>query len=525
MLKTSEPLQTRPVSHSEEGVVSPLRAEEIKRASQSPHVLARHAATLIAVQSAIQLDLGAPPRVNDKLGVATFRAAQEDGTPCIVKVYSELYLSPSTSEKRPPEERAREEVSSLRRFAVNNPNSDRAPRLLPPGLLDFGTEELPFCAVVENVISGASLSALAATQPLSFSEQEKICQEFVTLLKELRLANVVHRDINPDHLFWDAEAEKLRIIDFNSAKGEALPSFTNVTGTGVQAWYPLKRIAGDASFTDDIYAGAMSLLCTFSGLDPWDVILHLCQTGVASEKVPDLSVLVKGQISPSLLSLLSKGIHPDDKSRFQTVEEFSDALKLAVGSRAADQATLAATLPLSEDTMREIKSRLLLLMIRSFRPICSELEDPLLHRLAFSVAATGSVAAILLATQLPLHVQLVTIAGMLGGGLVAATAQRSVIEKMREWQETGERDPRNFGSIEPLMKTFIDHTKNVITPIGIAATFSLLSAPFSTDASVILAAIAGQLLVNNSPTFLLKSRVKAFALKVERALSKYPILR
>jgi serine/threonine-protein kinase len=143
---------------------------------------------------------------------------------------------------------------------------------------------------------------------------------------------VIHRDLKPSNLFVARDATgrpTLKILDFGVAKGRGDSELTS-TGVivGTPAYMAPEQARG-ASYADtrsDLYAIGAVLYRMVTGKSPYSdsdaggTLIRLM------EESPPRPSLVERSISPGLEAVIEKAMARDPKQRYQTAEEFEDAL-------------------------------------------------------------------------------------------------------------------------------------------------------------------------------------------------------
>ncbi|MGV3526380.1 MAG: serine/threonine protein kinase [Candidatus Sericytochromatia bacterium] len=181
-----------------------------------------------------------------------------------------------------------------------------------------GLLELPdgiFC-LVQQALPGESLQTqIQQRGPLGEAECVSLAVQALLLLESLHRLQpaLIHCDIKPSNLLWDAE-QRLRLIDFGSAQsgGEAVLS-ESLSGT--VGYMPPEQMAGRPVPASDLYALGITLVVLLSAQRPEDF----------PDGRLDLYALLKG-LSPPLLNWLEVLIHPDPALRFQDAREALEAL-------------------------------------------------------------------------------------------------------------------------------------------------------------------------------------------------------
>lgn len=200
--------------------------------------------------------------------------------------------------------------------------------------------------VMERLVGRSLAAELAARQRLPLDEAVRFTLELLSALGAAHSIGVVHRDIKPENLFVCREAGKppfLKVLDFGVAR--VLPGASDApapplppTETGMVMGTPRfvspegavgQRVDGRA----DLYATGLVLFIMIAGRGPFDDVLG--NSGVlaahANEKPPVLSKVAPEPIPHELDDVLARALRKEPSKRFQTADEFAQALVGATG--------------------------------------------------------------------------------------------------------------------------------------------------------------------------------------------------
>ncbi len=178
-------------------------------------------------------------------------------------------------------------------------------------LLDYFVEDHRAYLVLEH-IDGASLKELVEKQgPLPEPQVKALAEQMCKILSYLHnlAPPVVHRDFTPDNLILSMDGT-LKLIDFNVAQEQE--STTIGTVVGKHAYLPPEQFRGLPTCQSDIFALGATLHYLLTGEDPEPI--SVSHPAKANPKV-----------SQELDSIVAKATAPDQKKRFQNIEELSSA--------------------------------------------------------------------------------------------------------------------------------------------------------------------------------------------------------
>lgn len=143
----------------------------------------------------------------------------------------------------------------------------------------------------------------------------KIASQLAEIVDYLhsRTPPIIHRDITPDNLVYDADTGLVTLIDF----GAANEFVGNMTGTlvGKQCYLPPEQFRGKAEPASDIYAIGGTMHFMLTGEDP--VPITACNPRQANEK-----------LSEEISNLIERATAQELEERIATASELSKELAL-----------------------------------------------------------------------------------------------------------------------------------------------------------------------------------------------------
>ena len=70
------------------------------------------------------------------------------------------------------------------------------------------------CYLVEEFCPGITLSRLLKQGALEMSDFYRIAKQLVMGLRDIHKAGVIHKDVNPSNIMYDAESGRVVLLDF-----------------------------------------------------------------------------------------------------------------------------------------------------------------------------------------------------------------------------------------------------------------------------------------------------------------------
>jgi serine/threonine-protein kinase len=148
--------------------------------------------------------------------------------------------------------------------------------------------------------------------------------------------NVVHRDIKPANIMYEPASDTVKVTDFGIAR--ITDSSKTKTGMvlGTPSYMSPEQLAGKKiDGRSDLFSLAVTLYQFLCGRLPFDGdSMAQLMFKIANEPAPDI-LQYNPQVSPALAAFLDRAMAKDAGQRFQTGEEFAQALRACVAGPAA----------------------------------------------------------------------------------------------------------------------------------------------------------------------------------------------
>lgn len=279
-------------------------------------------------------------------------------------------------------------------------------------IYDFGWAQLSdggrFFLVME-LLSGTSLAEEISTgRPFPLLRIGSIIVQVLSALGEAHAHTVTHRDAKPDNIILQRArdgSDRIKLIDFGIAKSQGRRKLT-ATGQflGTPNYMAPEQILGhDVQGGADLYAVGSILfeLLTAKALFDDDSVDKILQQQLGAPRPDPRSVAPERSIPDEIAEICLKAIDLDPAKRFQTAEEFADAvhavLPVAESGRVSNvphvskrpqPPTSAAPTPPSASIPVKIQSEPLQIAPSIASPAPSS-TPPQSHRYRWSVANIG----------------------------------------------------------------------------------------------------------------------------------------
>src|SRR6185503_6008826 len=223
--------------------------------------------------------------------------------------------------------------------------AETAGRLSHPNIVtiyDAG-EEHDLCYIAMERLKGGDL--VSFSKPGSLLPPSKVISIVARAAEALGYAHkqgVVHRDIKPANLMYHPDTDTLKVTDFGIAR--LTDSSKTKTGMvlGTPSFMSPEQLAGKRiEGRSDLFSLAVSLYQLLSGKLPFEgESMAQLMFKIANEPPIDIRS-VNPAIAPGLVQFLDKAMAKNPDDRYQSGEEFAQALRVAPAAGAASAAGIA----------------------------------------------------------------------------------------------------------------------------------------------------------------------------------------
>jgi serine/threonine-protein kinase len=209
-------------------------------------------------------------------------------------------------------------------------------------------------AMVMELLDGQTLSRMIGQRgPIP----QHICVPMVTQalagVGEAHRRSIIHRDLKPANLML-CKSGVVKVMDFGIAKIEQAPGLTRTTTVMGTPYYMAPEQVDPGRFgmsrvdaRADIYAMGITLYELLAGEVPFRGATEFSIQRAHLEQAPQPPTVYYPHIAPAVVEAVLRAIAKDPRDRFQSAEEFADALEKAQVS-ALDYNERAASSPLPQ---------------------------------------------------------------------------------------------------------------------------------------------------------------------------------
>ena len=213
--------------------------------------------------------------------------------------------------------------------------AETAGRLSHPHIVtiyDAG-EEHDLCYIAMELLKGGDL--VPFTKPGNLLPQDKVVSIVARVAEALGYAHrqgVVHRDVKPANVMYYMDTDAVKVTDFGIAR--LTDSSKTKTGMvlGTPSYMSPEQLAGKKiEGRSDLFSLAVSLYQLLCGRLPFEgESMAQLMFKISSEPPTDI-LSINPAVPPALVAFLARALAKNPDERFQTGEEFAQALRAAAG--------------------------------------------------------------------------------------------------------------------------------------------------------------------------------------------------
>ncbi|MBN2433457.1 MAG: protein kinase [Acidobacteria bacterium] len=201
--------------------------------------------------------------------------------------------------------------------------------------------------MVMEFVEGQTFEQLIKSRgPLPFQEIVPLFQQALFGLSRAHRMGIIHRDIKPANVIVNREGV-VKVMDFGIARvvGESRLTRTGLA-VGTLFYMPPEQIQGkEVDYRADIYALGLTIYELLTGTLPFRATTEFEIMQAHVKEIPKPPSKVYPYLPKVFDKVVLRALEKDPARRYQTVEEFSQALGQAMqeAMRAAPQTTLGQT--------------------------------------------------------------------------------------------------------------------------------------------------------------------------------------
>ncbi|WP_224362321.1 serine/threonine protein kinase [Hyalangium versicolor] len=225
-----------------------------------------------------------------------------------------------------------------------------ASRLRHPNVItiyDFGRAPDNTCYYVMELLEGESLKELVKRDgPMSLGRAVNILEQAGRGLAHAHEQNAVHRDLKPHNIMVQQLDGKdfVKVLDFGLVKALEQDEEDQLTSTGqvlgTPQYMPPEQAGGElVDQRSDLYSLTGVLFFCLTGTSPFGAnTVRKALTAALTQTVPPVNSKRQGAPVPSTIdAFMQKGLAREKEDRFQSTEEFIEAMLDAVADLTPEQ--------------------------------------------------------------------------------------------------------------------------------------------------------------------------------------------
>ncbi len=193
--------------------------------------------------------------------------------------------------------------------------------------------------MIMEFVEGATLEKLASESPLPVDRVLDYATQTLSALSFAHSHGVIHRDIKPANIMITTHGQ-VKLMDFGIAKNADEMHLTRPGMTIGSVYYmsPEQVRGGTVDARSDLYSLGVTLYEALTGRKPFRADTSFSVLNAHLNEAPVPPIEVNAELSPELNSIILRALAKSPADRFQTAQEFHDALKALIepaGARAA----------------------------------------------------------------------------------------------------------------------------------------------------------------------------------------------
>jgi serine/threonine-protein kinase len=225
-----------------------------------------------------------------------------------------------------------------------------ASRLRHPNVItiyDFGRAPDSTCYYVMELLEGESLKEIVKRDgPMSLRRAVNVLEQSARGLAHAHEQNAVHRDLKPHNIMVQQLDGKdfVKVLDFGLVKALEQEEEDQLTSTGqvlgTPQYMPPEQAGGEhVDQRSDLYSLAGVFYYCLTGTSPYGAnTVRKALTAALTQTVPPVNTKRQGAPVPAAIdAFMQKGLAREKEDRFQSAEEFIEAMLDAVADLPAEQ--------------------------------------------------------------------------------------------------------------------------------------------------------------------------------------------
>jgi len=182
--------------------------------------------------------------------------------------------------------------------------------------------------MIMEFVEGAGLDKLAAESKIPLDQVLEYSTQVLSALSYAHSRGVIHRDIKPANIMITSHG-LVKLMDFGIAKGANDLHLTRPGMTMGSVYYMSpEQVRGDTvDARSDIYSFGVTLYEMLTGRKPFQADTSYSVLNAQLNEAPTPPIQINPSLPPQLNDIVLRAMAKSSNERFQTAEEFRNALK------------------------------------------------------------------------------------------------------------------------------------------------------------------------------------------------------
>jgi len=185
--------------------------------------------------------------------------------------------------------------------------------------------------MIMEFVEGSTLEKLAAESSLAVDRVLDYATQTLSALSFAHSHGVIHRDIKPANIMITTHGQ-VKLMDFGIAKNADEMHLTRPGMTIGSVYYmsPEQVRGGAVDARSDLYSLGITLYEALTGRKPFQADTSFSVLNAHLNEAPVPPIQVNPALSPELNRIILRALEKNPSDRFQTAQEFHDALKALI---------------------------------------------------------------------------------------------------------------------------------------------------------------------------------------------------
>jgi len=202
--------------------------------------------------------------------------------------------------------------------------------------------------MIMEYVEGVTMEKLAGASAIPVDRELDYAMQVLSALSFAHSHGVIHRDIKPANIMITTHGQ-VKLMDFGIAKNADEMQLTRPGMTIGSVYYmsPEQVRGGTVDARSDLYSFGITLYESLTGRKPFEADTSYSVLHAQCNEAPVPPIEVNPALSPELNAIVLHALEKDPASRFQTAQEFHDALKALREQPAAHAAAVPVAVPIA----------------------------------------------------------------------------------------------------------------------------------------------------------------------------------